>query len=184
MRLPVLVTFLALIGANEALAQNPFDRTPRRQQRRTAQPATVAIRYRLWQPEIDGDVRTQEAGVVGQKLDLASDINMDEKEIFHDITIWGKLSQLGNHQDARNRTGALSAAVREDAHPERQGAPRDLLADSAEANDSQGLAVQSAEVETVPALRRLVDPRFGQLLLGGEHRGQHPLCDRDRAGSA
>ena len=61
---------------------------------------------------------------------------------------------------------------------------RDLGADGADADQAEGVAFEHVELRGVPAFRGLGDPRVGQALREREHRRQHPLRDRHRAGAA
>lgn len=79
MRLPFLVALLTIAAAAEAAAQGN----------------KLGVKYRPWRATVEGDALADEAGFVSAELDLESTLDLEDDQIFHDITIWGNLPSIG-----------------------------------------------------------------------------------------
>ena len=76
--------------------------------------------------------------------------------------------------------GRVAPAEGDHLHVEGERPPGHLGADGPESDQSEGAALESTERARAPLLGWLGDPAPGQLLLEGEHRGEHELGDGRR----
>ena len=109
----------------------------------------------------------------------------------HDV---GGTQQLGEQHEADSEgvlrvLGQTGDVVVDDVHVERGGPPRDLLADGAEADDAEGLALQLVgtvrrEIPHAPLAGHHVAVVPGELAVDREHQHQGVLGHRHRVGAA
>ncbi len=84
------------------------------------------------------------------------------------IDLWKEMFEAFDELHPIQRAFAMLAHFGEDAHVERQRTTCNSLSDGAKPEQPQRLALETAQVRHIPALRRLSDPAVGQLL--SKHR--------------
>ena len=91
-----------------------------------------------------------------------------------------QVAEVGDESDAVDGRRGGAAADGGHLHVEGQGPTGHRGADGSQADQAEGATLESAQLRGVPRVRRLGDPRLGQLLLEGQHGGQHELGDGRR----
>lgn len=56
---------------------------------------TAGARYRLWLANLGGSARSDSEAVEGTDVRLSTDLNLDETEVFHDLSAWIRIAEIG-----------------------------------------------------------------------------------------
>ena len=103
----------------------------------------------------------------------------ERRHQHHVVGIVDQCLDVGDHLHAGKGARSIVAAQRPHLRTEGSQPLGDGQPDPAEPQEAHPASVEGAEGlrRHVPVRRRTIDPRVGEVLLEGQHRGQHPLGD-------